>query len=122
MALGAGGTMRQKIYPDPHGLAVWDPDNRGRARLEIVNSAGCRELTGREPPATPIDAATYTEHGLPWFDLYDEAKATVGPEPGTPRLRTVGERDAERGIARDDDPVDEPQVETIRPGRKRTKE
>ena len=53
-------------------------------------------LTGRAPPPTPIDAATYARAGLPWFDLYDEAAGTVGPAGGAPP-RTVRDRDRERG-------------------------
>src|SRR4030095_13646831 len=60
MALGAGGRMRQKIYPDRYGPAVWDQRNAGRARILLVNSRHYRELTGRAPPPTPIDAAAYS--------------------------------------------------------------
>ena len=37
MGLGAGGTMQQKIYPDPHGIEVWDQDNYGRIFIHIIN-------------------------------------------------------------------------------------
>jgi hypothetical protein len=30
-----------------------------------------REITGEEPPSTPISAKLYAQHGYPWFDLYD---------------------------------------------------
>lgn len=98
MGLGAGGIMRQRIYPDPHGLETWDPGNFGEVAIHILNSARFREITGQAPPPTPVDAAAYTRHGFPWFDLYDEAK---GDLPGSAILasaRTVRERDAERGI------------------------
>jgi hypothetical protein len=86
MGLGAGGRMRQKIYPDPFGLETWDPENRGSIFIHIINSVAYRDLTGREPPPTPISARTYTEHGLPWFDLYDESMATL---PASEKLSTV---------------------------------
>jgi hypothetical protein len=94
MALGAGGRIRQKIYPDPHGLEVWDRDNRGEATVVLVAAQHFVALTGRPPPPTPIDAATYARAGLPWFDLYDEAAGTVRPAGGAPP-RTI--RDRERG-------------------------
>jgi hypothetical protein len=97
MGLGAGGVMRQKIYPDPYGLDIWDQDHYGRVFVYILNSAWFRDITGVEPPPTPIDVKTYTEHGLPWFDLYDEAKGDIAPSERLAQARTVAERDAERG-------------------------
>ena len=38
IGLGAGGTMRQKVYPDPHGIDTWDVENRGELRVRIVES------------------------------------------------------------------------------------
>ncbi|MCS6911700.1 MAG: hypothetical protein NZ890_00490, partial [Myxococcota bacterium] len=38
MGLAAGGTMTQKIYPDPHGIDTWDESNYGRVFVHIVNS------------------------------------------------------------------------------------
>jgi hypothetical protein len=104
MALGAGGRMRQKIYPDRHGREVWDLANASRARVVILNSQRYQEVTGNAPPVTPIDAAAYTAAGLPWFDLYDEAEGTVAPDAGR-QLKTIRERDRERKIA---GPGDEP--------------
>jgi len=97
MGLGAGGVMRQKIYPDPYGLDAWDQDRYGRVFVHILNSTQFREVTGVEPPPTPIDAKTYTKHGLPWFDLYDEAKSDILPSERLAQTRTIAERDAERG-------------------------
>ena len=96
MGLGAGGQMKQKIYPDPYGIDVWDPDNYGRVAIHIVNSAQFFELTGIQPPATPVDAKTYTNHGLPWFDRYDELKADVAPSEQFSAVETIAEIDARR--------------------------
>lgn len=95
MGLGAGGVMRQKIYPDPYGIEVWDQANRGCVVVHIVNSLHFREITGVDPPPTPIDAHTYTKYGLPWFDLYDEAKGDVAPSERLAAVKTVAARDAE---------------------------
>jgi hypothetical protein len=112
MALGAGGRMRQKIYPDRYGRAVWDLDNTGHCRVELVNSRRWRELTGRDPPATPIDTAAYTAAGLPWFDLYNEAEGTVAPDE-TRRLTTIAERDQDLRVHSGDRPVDVPVTQII---------
>jgi hypothetical protein len=96
--------MKQKIYPDSHGVTTWDPDNSGRVTIHIINTSQFSEITGMEPPPTPIDAKTYTEHGLPWFDLYDEAKKDVVPPVNFRHVKTIAMRDEELGRGT---PVDE---------------
>jgi hypothetical protein len=91
--------MRQKIYPDPYGIETWDQGRYGSVTVHIVNSLQFRELTGIEPPPTPIDAKTYTEYGLPWFDLYDEAKGDLAPSDRLATAKTIAARDQERGEA-----------------------
>lgn len=116
MGLGAGGTMKQKIYPDPYGIEIWDQDNYGRICIHIINSAAFFAITGRKPPPTPIDAKSYTEHGLPWFELYDEARGDVQASERLARARTISARDAELGKASDDDAlfeVSDSQIKTL---------
>jgi hypothetical protein len=97
MGLGAGGKMRQKIYPDPYGIDVWDQNNFGHIFVHIINSEQYRNLTGLDPPPTPITAKTYTEFGLPWFDLYDEAKGDITASKKLTQVRTISEKDVEKG-------------------------
>ncbi|MFO0910835.1 MAG: serine protease [Isosphaeraceae bacterium] len=94
MGFAAGGTLRQAIYPDPHGVEVWDRTRSGELILHVVNSEQFESLTGRRPPPSPVSASTYAEHGLPWFDLYDES---LGRVAGSSRLAEV------RGIGGSDD-------------------
>ncbi|OPZ87124.1 MAG: hypothetical protein BWY76_00621 [bacterium ADurb.Bin429] len=98
MGLGAGGRMRQKIYPDDYGFDTWDPEHYGRVYIHIVNSMLYREITGKEPPPTPISARTYTEYGLPWFDLYDEAKGDVTVSTELAGVKSIKEKDLEHGF------------------------
>lgn len=97
MGLGAGGKMKQKIYRDRHGIEVWDRENFGRVTVHLLNSAQFREVTGFEPPTTPIDAAAYAEAGLPWFDLYDEERAGIAAAPALAGVKTIAQHDQERG-------------------------
>ncbi len=116
MGLGAGGEMRQKIYPDPHGLDVWDQDSYGRVVVHIVNSAHFLAITGIAPPPTPVDAKAYTQHGLPWFDLYDETKGDVPPSEKLTEVETIAKIDTKRGkSAAKNEPVDvsETQIKKI---------
>jgi hypothetical protein len=91
LGLGAGGKMRQKIYPDPYGIDVWDPENRRSIFIHIVDSIRFREITNLDPPPTPVDARTYTEYGFPWFDLYDEHRQTIAATERLRRVKPVGE-------------------------------
>ena len=97
MGLGAGGQMKQKIYPDSYGIDVWDQDNYGRVTIHIVNSAQFYALTVIQPPPTPIDVKTYTQYGLPWFGLYDEFKEDVSPSKHLTGVKTIAEIDARQG-------------------------
>jgi hypothetical protein len=99
MGLGAGGAIRQKIYPDAYGLDTWDATNSGEVLVHLVDSARFQEITGIAPPGTPIDAKTYTDHGLPWLDLYDETRGDIAPAEEFLKVKTVSARDAELGEA-----------------------
>jgi hypothetical protein len=120
MGLGAGGKMKQKIYPDPHGIDTWSQRNFGRVYIHIVNSMMYREITGLEPPPTPISAKMYTEYGFPWFDLYDEGKGDLGPSDVLAGVKSVKEKDKEKGSKpqQDDSPVQVPngQVKKLKAG------
>jgi hypothetical protein len=112
MGIGAGGRMKQKIYPDRYGLDVWDETRFAALTVHIVNSEDYRALTGSNPPPTPVTAKQYTDHGLPWFDLYDEE---AGDLPAADRLvsvKSVGETAGER-----DEPVeiDERRIRKLTP-------
>src|SRR3989338_7943833 len=72
MGLGRGGEISQKIYPDQHGIGVWNPEHRAVSRLYLVSSADFKQITGHAAPPTPVTYEKYQELGLPWFDLYDE--------------------------------------------------
>lgn len=99
MGLGAGGTMRQAIYPDPHGVRTWDPGNFGEIFVHVVNSAHYQQITGQLPPTSPVDAKTYTEHGYPWFDLYDEPLGDISPSDALAGVKSVSTIDQEKGVS-----------------------
>jgi hypothetical protein len=105
MGLGAGGRMRQKIYPDPYGLDTWDAANFGEVFVHIVNSEQYEELTGSPPPPSPVGAAAYTEHGLPWFDLYDEEKGALAVADRLRGVRSVRGIELESGKAGEEEKV-----------------
>jgi hypothetical protein len=122
MGLGAGGQMKQKIYPDPSGIDTWDPENSGEIFVHILNSEQYREVTGRKPPPTPVNARTYTEHGFPWFDLYDESRGDLSAPDRLAKIKSVQDLEAERGApAAEETSVDvvESQIRKLRHGQTR---
>lgn len=116
MGLAAGGKMKQKIYPDPHGIDTWDTENHGRIYVHIVNSMMYREITGKEPPPTPVTARTYTQYGLPWFDLYDDKLGDISAPDAFNKVKSVKEKDEEKGFTsqQDDNPVEIPEDKVIK--------
>lgn len=105
LALGAGGKIRQRIYPDPYGLDTWDVNERGSAFVRLLNSSQFRAMTGVDAPPSPIDAETYARHGLDWFELYDEEYGDIRPADPFINLRTVGSGES-IDIAEELDPDD----------------
>jgi hypothetical protein len=117
MGLGAGGVMLQQIYPDPYGIDTWDQDNYQRVFVHILNSAQFLTITGIVPPPTPVDAQAYTDYGLPWFALYDEGAGDVPVSERLTQVKTVAERDAERGEPNQDETsleISAAQIRTVR--------
>jgi hypothetical protein len=108
MGISAGGKMEQKIYEDEYGVETWDENNLGRVYVHIVNSLVFREITGKEPPPSPISAKTYAEYGLPWFDLYDEDKNDVPVSEKLYTIKPVKLIDKMKGLSpqQDDDSVE----------------
>ena len=116
MGLGAGGRMKQKVYPDPHGIDCWDQNNYGSVFVHLVNSEQFKELTGMEPPPTPITAQTYSEYGLPWFDLYDEALGDVESPAILTGIESVTDLDRKKKVTGPNDPsidLDDSQIKKL---------
>ncbi len=103
MGMAAGGKMKQQIYADPHGIDTWDENDYDRVYVHIVNSMMYREITGLEPPQTPVTAQTYAQHNLPWFDIYDETMADIAPSSVLSQVKTVKEMDAKKGFGTQQD-------------------
>jgi len=94
LGFGLGGAIQQKIYPDPHGVDAWDIDSEACLAVHALNSLEFRLATGIEPPPTPIDAKTYADRGLPWFELYDEALGDLDATGRLHQAHTLAELDA----------------------------
>jgi hypothetical protein len=97
MGLGAGGKMRQKVYPDSYGLETWEQESAIEIVVYIINSEDFHAIVGEQPPQSPVDAETYTAYGYPWFDLYDEHKGDLPVDEKLRDVKSTGTLDKEKG-------------------------
>lgn len=98
LGIAAGGSIEQQVYPDPHGLATWQPEPVARLFVHLVDAGAYQRITGEAAPPSPIDAATYAAHGLPWFDLDDAALGDTPASDALTGVKGVAEKDAEHGF------------------------
>jgi len=91
MGLGAGGTMEQKVYPDPYGIDTWETSTEQTLRVFVhtVNSEMWQQITGEAPPPSPVSARSYIDAGLPWYSLYDEGAKTISPTPALAGVKSI---------------------------------
>ena len=114
MGLGAGGTMRQKVYEDAYGVTTWSVEQKQEVVIYIVNSEQFQSLTGIPLPPSPIDAATYTSYGFPWFDLYDEHKKDLRASDPLKKVKSAGDLDEEHRLGKKDASVSVPDSQVIK--------
>jgi hypothetical protein len=118
MGIGAGGKMKQKIYPDLYGSDIWDQKRYASIFVHLVNSKQYEKLTGLKPPPTPVSPQIYTESGLPWFDLYDEERGHLRAPKKLRKVKPVNRIEGRQGISmQDDEPVnmDKMQIRKLHP-------
>ncbi len=99
MGIGAGGSIKQHIEEDENDPRIWDVANSRILNVQIINSNDYYSITGTPPPHTPIDARTYTELGLPFYEEYREFPAS-SISGAFQKVQTVGKIMAESsGVA-----------------------
>lgn len=67
MGIGKGGAIAQKIYPDPHGIEVWQEKPSAVFAFYLVDAAVAKAITGE----TIHEPRTSEQYSGPWFDLED---------------------------------------------------
>ena len=108
MGLGAGGRMRQEIYADDYGIGTWEPRPCATVRVDLVDAVAFEAVTGVRVP-TPVNTGTYTQHGLPWFDLMDPLRRDIPAAERLARIRSVSDLEDRR-----DEPLPIPEQQVIR--------
>ena len=89
MGLGAGGTMRQEIFKDPHDFSDWDLSLSSRCFVHLCNSLMWRQVTGSNPPHPPFTAKEYKRAGVPWFDYYRDDLSALSGSTVLDKLKSV---------------------------------
>lgn len=110
MGLGAGGRMRQEIYADEHGPDTWQDAPATELKIELVDAAIFEAVTGITAPGEPIDASTYTSHGLPWFDLISPTRTDIAAAARLANVRSLGDL----GALPKDQPLPIPEWQVVR--------
>jgi hypothetical protein len=96
MGIGAGGQISQTIYADPYGIEIWDEAACTEVFIHIVSPRTWHAMTGEPPPPTPVTFRAYQAASLPWFQIYDEDQAGIGPSPELAQIRSIDELDRRR--------------------------
>jgi hypothetical protein len=99
---GVGGRISQKINRDPLPVTAYDHSNVEQFHITVINAAYFTAITGLPSLPSPITTSTYLQHGLPWFELYDEHIPTANnTSSATPLagVRSIAQTDADRKAA-----------------------
>ena len=118
MGLAPGGRMRQQIFEDPYDFEDWDRNTHSRCFVHISNSLVWRAVTGANPPMPPITSKEYTEHGLPWFNYYDDNLKALEGSKELEKLKSVIQMGYEKGDMPlpENEPVEPKNVVKLRRG------
>lgn len=96
MGLGAGGAIKQKIYPDSYLQGrpidqVWKPEPTEKARIYMIDARQLEAITGFPAPPSPVTYEEYQRQGLPWFGLEDGGWGDVEGGSAIDTLKPVSE-------------------------------
>ena len=110
MGVAAGGLINQSIIEDRHEAISWDKNETILFNVQIVNSEMFRNITGLEPPKSPVSAETYAAAGRPFFKLYEEVSTVSG---GFGEVKSIAELNEEKdGGQAEEKPHDFPLILT----------
>ena len=103
MGIAAGGLIKQCILPDHEPASIWDTDRSIGFNVQILNSDSFRQVTGTNPPETPISIATYAEAGLPFFQIWNETSSIKGDFSGVKSVKAIddGKKKKKKGKAQE---------------------
>jgi hypothetical protein len=68
-----------------------------------------RAITGEGPPNVPFTAKEYSQHGLPWFEYYDDNFQSIRGSSILKELKSI----IQKGVEKKENPL--PENETVKP-------
>ena len=71
-----------RIVKDKHRMETWDPDSTLAFNIQIINPTMFRQITGHNPPPSPIIEATYRALSLNFYQLVGVDDSNNPPEMG----------------------------------------
>ncbi|KIW60516.1 hypothetical protein PV05_00728 [Exophiala xenobiotica] len=89
MGIAVGGLIEQAIFRDPYPAAAWKAAATVVFNVQILNSSTFEAITGTPASDTPITLDTYTELGLPFFELPEEKSDIHGRKDLKYRLESA---------------------------------
>ncbi len=99
MGIAAGGSIEQMIIADSYGVDSWNENRKRGLTIHLVNSLSYKEITGKNPPPSPITKYEYEYHEIPWYSHYDEKIPKIAGASLFKRILGVSEIANRRGDA-----------------------
>lgn len=101
MGIAAGGRIKQSIVRDTTAPTFWDGARTTTVDMHIVNSTAFKQITGMDPPETPITAKTYEKAGLPYFDIWNEKPSGIkGDFEGVKSVNQLNKESEQNGATK----------------------
>ena len=93
--------MKQEIYADQHEPQDWDMEQTSCCFVHLCDALLWREITGENPPQTPVTAREYERAGLPWFDYYRDDRAVLEGSKtlaGAKSVQTISQQKGDQAV------------------------
>lgn len=97
MGLAAGGRMKQEIYEDARDPSDYLSCDANRCFVHLCNASQWELTTGQAPPNTPPTSEDYSNHGLPWYDYYDEKQVALSETSALAGIKSLKQLEEELG-------------------------
>lgn len=107
IGIASGGTIKQSIIKDPYPATIWDAENTLSFNVQVLNSELFQEITGSDPPETPITAETYANERRPFFEIYEEKSDIEGKFEAVKSVKAI---DKAKAQAKGEEVTDEASV------------
>lgn len=98
--------IKQCILRDTNSASIWERERTICFNVQVLNSEAFRQVTGIDPPETPISAALYASQGLPFYKIYNETSDIKGNFPDIESVKSLDK--AKAGDERRRQEQDEP--------------